>query len=283
MHITGKTKILGIIGNPIEHSMSPIFQNAAIALLGLDYVYVPFAVKKEDLEGLFTTFKAVDVRGFNVTIPHKESVLPFLHHVSDTARKIGAVNTVWLNQGEWYGTNTDIDGFIYPLQQLNRNWSEITPLVLGYGGASRAVVVGCSELLGCPEVKIFGRNKAKLEIFRESWAKTDLKAKISVYSWDELSNFIPHSSLIVNTTPVGMSSLTDESPLTPQQSSLIKQSAIAYDLIYNRSTLFLRQGKSQGATTIDGSEMLIKQGAIAFKIWTGKDAPESAMRETLYI
>lgn len=131
MQITGKTKLLGIIGNPIEHSMSPVFQNSAIASLNLDYIYVPFAVEKENLQELFNTFKAVKIRGFNVTIPHKENVLPFLDYITETAKIIGAVNTVWLTENnQWHGTNTDIDGFISPLKSLDKNWANITPLVL---------------------------------------------------------------------------------------------------------------------------------------------------------
>ena len=116
MQIKGTTKLLGIIGDPIEHSKSPLMQNRAIEALNLDYVYVPFEVKKEDLETVFRGFEAIKLRGFNVTIPHKENVIPLLTKITDTAKKIGAVNTVLWTEKGWLGTNTDIDGFIVALK-----------------------------------------------------------------------------------------------------------------------------------------------------------------------
>jgi shikimate dehydrogenase len=281
MHIKGTTKLLGIIGNPIEHSKSPLMQNAAIAALNLDYVYLPFAVKKEDLETVFKGFTAINLRGFNVTIPHKENVIPLLTKITDTARKIGAVNTVWLTDEGWHGTNTDIDGFIAPLKELRRDWTKIIPMVLGAGGASRAVIVGC-EQLGCKEIRVIGRNTKKLAVFKDSFAHSNLNCQISVYSWDKLTDLIADTDLIVNTTPVGMYPNIDYSPLTNEQNSLIKKDTVAYDLIYTpRPTLFLQEAQKQGATIIDGSEMLVQQGAVGFEIWTGKQAPAEIMREAL--
>ncbi|BAQ62660.1 shikimate 5-dehydrogenase I alpha [Geminocystis sp. NIES-3708] len=282
MHIKGTTKLLGIIGNPIEHSKSPLMQNAAIEGLKLDYIYVPFEVEKDDLEAVFNGFKAVNLKGFNVTIPHKENVIPLLTKITDTAKKIGAVNTVWLTDEGWHGTNTDIDGFIAPLKELNRDWCKIIPLVLGAGGASRAVIVGC-EQLGCQEIRVIGRNIQKLEAFKNSFADSNLNCQISVYSWDKLTNLIPDSELIVNTTPIGMYPNIDNSPLKKEQNELIKQNAIAYDLIYTpRPTLFLQQAQKRGAIIIDGSEMLVQQGAVGFEIWTGKKAPIEIMRQGLF-
>ena len=283
MQITGKTKLLGIIGNPIEHSMSPVIQNKALQALGLDYVYIPFQVEKEDLETVFAGFKGVNLIGFNVTIPHKQNVIPLLTHISDTAKMIGAVNTVWLKEDGWYGTNTDIDGFIAPLRRIDRDWSQISPLVLGNGGASRAVIVGCNQL-GCPEIKIVGRNLDKLKAFQDSWRDSGLTSKISIYLWDELSNqnLIAESGLIVNTTPIGMYPRINDSVLTMEQNQLIQPDTIVYDLIYTpRPTLFLHQAQQQGAITIDGSEMLVEQGAVGFKIWTGESAPVKIMLEAL--
>ncbi|MGY6529455.1 MAG: shikimate dehydrogenase [Cyanobacterium sp.] len=281
MKITGKTKILGIIGNPIEHSLSPIIQNRAIALLNLDYIYVPFPVLGEDIKTALDGFRAVDIKGFNVTIPHKQAVMPFLSHITDTAKLIGAVNTLWQTLDGWHGTNTDIDGFIAPLKALNRNWADVTPIVLGNGGASRAVIVGCAQL-GCKEIKVVGRNFDKLKEFQSSWDYELLQAKITIHPWDELSHILPQSDLIVNTTPLGMSPHTEKSPLDNEQISLLKQGAIVYDLIYTpRPTLLLQQAQKQGATIIDGTEMLVQQGAVGFEIWTGEKAPVDGMRDAL--
>lgn len=279
MNIKGTTKLLGIIGNPIEHSKSPLMQNAAIEALNLDYVYVPFEVKKEDLERVLRGFQAINLRGFNVTIPHKENVLPLLTKITKCATKIGAVNTVWLTEEGWHGTNTDIDGFIAPLKPLNKDWSQIVPLILGAGGASRAVIVGC-EVLGCQKIRVIGRNLAKLEAFKASFAQSNLNCSISVDTWDKLTELIPHSELIVNTTPLGMFPNVDISPLTCSQNSLIKEGSIVYDLIYTpRPTLFLQEAQKQGAIIFDGSEMLVQQGAIAFEIWTGEKPDVEIMRQ----
>lgn len=282
MKIKGTTKLLGIIGDPIEHSKSPLMQNAVIASLNLDYVYIPFEVKKEDLETVFKGFKAIKLQGFNVTIPHKENVIPLLTKITECAKKIGAVNTVWLTQEGWHGTNTDIDGFIAPLKSLNRHWNKIIPVILGAGGASRAVVVGC-EQLGCQEIKVVGRNLEKLKAFKASFGNSNLKCEISVHLWDDLTDLIAHSDLVINTTPIGMYPNIDNSPLTKEQHQLMKQEAIAYDLIYTpRPTLFLEEAQKQGITIIDGSEMLVQQGAVGFEIWTGKKAPIEIMRQALF-
>ena len=281
MPITGKTKLLGIIGDPIEHSMSPVIQNKAIEALGLDYVYIPFQVKKEDLSKVFDGFKAINLAGFNVTIPHKQNVIPLLNTITDTAKVIGAVNTVWLTEDGWQGTNTDIDGFIAPLKKLNRNWSNITPLVLGNGGASRAVIVGCSQL-GCQKIKVVGRNLDKLNAFKQTWLDNNLALEISIYHWHDLSDLITESELIVNTTPIGMYPKVDASPFTQAQSQLIQSNSIVYDLIYTpRPTLFLQQAQEQGAIIIDGAQMLVQQGAVGFEIWTGSPAPVDTMLEAL--
>ncbi len=281
MQITGKTKLLGIIGNPVEHSLSPVMQNQAIASLNLDYIYVPFPVQNEKLKTVLDGFRDCGVKGFNVTIPHKQAVIPLLNQISDTAKKIGAVNTVWLTDTGWHGTNTDIDGFIAPLKQLNRNWSQITPLVLGNGGASRAVIVGCEEL-GCQQINVVGRNWDKLRIFQDSWSNKGLNIQINLNHWDKLPKLLSKSQLLVNTTPIGMYPQINQSPLTETDIKLINQDTIVYDLIYNPSpTLLLQKAETQGATIIDGTEMLVQQGAVALEIWTKKPAPVEVMRQAL--
>ncbi|MBL1210752.1 shikimate dehydrogenase [Geminocystis sp. GBBB08] len=281
MLITEKTQLLGIIGNPIQHSLSPVIQNQAIATLNLDYIYLPFLVKEDDLSKAFDCFKAIKLRGFNVTIPHKKNVIPFLKKVTETAEIIEAVNVVWLTEEGWHGTNTDIDGFLASFKKLSKDWHNITPLILGNGGGGRAVTVGCSKL-GCREIKIVGRNLYKLRAFQERWNNYSFATKISIYHWDNLSELIPDSELIINATPIGMSPHIKNSPLTDLQISLIKQNTIVYDLIYTPSpTLFLQQAQKQGAIIIDGSEMLIQQGAIAFEIWTGKSAPIDIMLNSM--
>lgn len=279
--ITGRTKLLGIIGDPVEHSMSPTMQNAAIASLGLDYIFLPFPVKSANLSKILDGFASMGLVGFNVTIPHKQTIMPLLNEITDHAKMIGAVNTVWWTENGWKGTNTDIDGFMAPLKQINRDWSEICPIILGNGGAARAVVVGCSEL-GCPEIHVFGRNKEKLAHFYQSWQNTPLKSKLKVHTYDKLSPMVSGTELLINTTPVGMHPNINQSPLNNDQIDLITHKAIAYDLIYTpRPTLFLQKAKGKGATIIDGTEMLVQQGAVALKIWVKETPPINIMREAL--
>jgi shikimate dehydrogenase len=137
--ITGKTQLLGVIGNPIEHSLSPVMHNAAIANLNLDYIYLPFPIKAPDLKNALAGFAAIGVEGFSITIPHKQTIIPLLSEISDIAQSVGAVNTVWRSDKGWSGTNTDIAGFIAPLKAYNWDWSQTTAVILGNGGAARAV------------------------------------------------------------------------------------------------------------------------------------------------
>lgn len=267
--ITGKTKLLGVIGDPIEHSLSPIMHNAAIEKMGLDFVYVPFRV--QDLKRAIAGFEAIDLQGFSITIPHKQAIIPLLAEVTDAAKAIGAVNTVWKGDQGWCGTNTDITGFLAPL----RAKSPSVAVVLGNGGAARAVVAGCAEL-GCAEIHVVGRSK--LSEFQASWSLSALKT----HTWDQLSELLPHADLIVNTTPIGMSPNFEDSPITDHQADRIQENAIAYDLIYvPNPTRFLKQAQRSGASAIDGLEMLVQQGAAALEIWTQQDVPVDVMRRSL--
>ena len=280
--ITGKTKLLGIIGDPVEHSLSPVMQNAAINHLGLDYIYVPFRVRGENLENAIAGFKAINLVGFNVTIPHKQAIIPFLTEITSIAQVIGAVNTVWRTTTGWKGTNTDVTGFIAPLKALSRNWDQMTPVVLGNGGAARAVVAGLAEL-GCRKIHLVGRNKDKLAIFQQSWQhRPQITQIVTTHYWENLPGLLPTADLIVNTTPIGMYPHIDRSPIEASLMKKLKNDAIAYDLIYTPSpTRFLSLAQQQGATIIDGTEMLVQQGASALEIWLQQPVPVDVMREAL--
>jgi shikimate dehydrogenase len=280
--ITGKTKLLGVIGDPVEHSLSPVMHNAALAHLGLDYVYVPLPVKKGDLERALAGFTAIELVGFNATIPHKQAIIPYLNRITPEAQQVGAVNTIWRTEAGWEGTNTDVAGFIAPLQSLDRNWSNITPVILGNGGAARAVIVGCAKL-GCPEISVVGRNMEKLEQFQRSWANTGLAAAIKTYLWEDLPHLVSQTQLIVNTTPIGMSPHADASPVEAETFKELPNGAIAYDLIYTpRPTRFLQLAQDNGdALIFDGLEMLIQQGAAALELWLQQAVPVEIMRSAV--
>ncbi|MGQ9836795.1 MAG: shikimate dehydrogenase [Cyanobacteriota bacterium] len=277
--ISGKTKLLGLIGDPVDHSLSPAMQNAALVALGEDYCYVPFPVKGEALAKAVAGLAAIGVQGFNVTIPHKQAVLPLLPQVDPRATAVGAVNTVYrLPGGGWAGTNTDIDGFLQPL--LGLSLQGIPALILGCGGAARAVIQGCVEL-GIQPLRVAGRSLEKLAVLHQTWPQMEPVA------WTNLDPYLPQTQLIINTTPIGMKtgSLSPAgetlSPLSWEQLRLLPAGAIVYDLIYvPNPTLLLRMAADLGHTPITGLEMLIYQGAKALSLWLGgKPVPVEVMRQ----
>ncbi|WP_204137151.1 shikimate dehydrogenase [Halomicronema sp. CCY15110] len=279
--LTGKTQVLGIIGHPVEHSLSPPMQNAALAELSIDAVYVPFAVEPAALETAIAGLWSLGIQGFNVTIPHKQTVITTLTSVTDISQAVGAVNTVWRTDEGWAGTNTDVTGFIAPLQQSDRDWSQARVVVLGNGGAARAVVAGCITL-GCPEIWLVGRSADKLQHFVHSWQDSPLQPSLRTCLMTELDAVLPATTLLVNTTPVGMHPQVNATPVTLAQIALLPPDAIAYDLIYTPSpTQFLQLAAQRGLTTFDGTEMLVQQGAAALQIWTQQSPPISLMRQTL--
>ena len=279
--IKGTTQLLGVIGYPVKHSMSPIMHNAAIATLGLDYVYLPFPIAPDRLQAAVDGFAAVGLCGFNITIPHKQTIMPVLTTITDVAQAIGAVNTVWWSDDGWYGTNTDAAGFIAPLQPLERDWQQQPAVILGNGGAARAVVAACHQL-GCPEIFVVGRDAKKLAAFAQSWQTSPLQPNLSTHTWEALESLLPRAGLIVNATPVGMAPDVEASPLADNQLSLLDSQAVAYDLIYTpRPTKFLQQAATAGLATFDGLEMLVQQGAAALEIWTQQSPPVNVMRQAL--
>jgi shikimate dehydrogenase len=289
--ITGTTKILGVIGNPIAHSLSPVIHNAAIEHLGLDYRYLAFPVAPAHLATALAGFAAIGVVGFSITIPHKQAIIPLLTKITPLATAVGAVNTVWNTPTGWQGTNTDVAGFISPLVAMQQDWRKTTVAILGNGGAARAVVAGCHQL-GCAEIHVFGRNATKLAEFRSSWQDIqltviDLDAPTSVtiqtHLWDELPTFISQDNLLlINSTPIGMHPQIEDSPISAEIIEKVGANSIAYDLIYTpRPTKFLQLAKDRGITTIDGTEMLVQQGAIAFELWLKQPAPIEIFRQKL--
>jgi shikimate dehydrogenase len=279
--ITGQTKLLGVMGYPIAHSLSPVMHNAALAEMGADWVYVPFAIAPPVLETALKGLASVGVQGCSVTIPHKQTIIPFLSKVSPVAEAIGAVNTIWQTEQGWSGTNTDVEGFLAPLQFMQRDWSQAIALILGNGGAARAVVAGCAQL-GFAEIHVVGRTPQKLEAFAQSWQNSPLASNLQVHPWERLSELIGRADLLVNSTPIGMAPHPHQSPLTQTELDQIATNVIAYDLIYTPNpTRFLQQITERGGVAIDGLEMLVQQGVAALKIWLDQPVPVEVMRHSL--
>ncbi len=281
MLLSGTTKLLGVIGHPIAHSLSPLMHNAALTHLGLDYVYLPLPVKPEELEVAIAGLAAIGMRGFNVTIPHKQAVMPLMSEISAIAQAVGAVNTVSWTEHGWVGTNTDVAGFLAPLPPLSQRWSQKSAVILGNGGSARAVVAGCTQL-GFEQVQVVGRDVEKLREFLYCWNLAAIPANLSVHLWDDLPMLLPQADLLVNATPLGMHPQVERSPLGPSELELLKPGAIAYDLIYTPNpTRFLQLAQANGAVPINGLEMLIHQGAAALEGWIQQPAPIDVMRQAL--
>ncbi len=279
--IFGTTKILGIMGFPVSHSLSPVMHNAAIAAMGLDYVYVPLPIAVEDLATAIAGLRAVQsVQGFNLTIPHKVEVMPFLDEIMPIARSVGAVNTVKRIGDRWVGTNTDVAGFLEPLKQLNCDWQKNPALILGAGGAAKAVATACLEL-GCPIIHVVGRDPKKMKKFHGTMTDQLRDYNLRVHPWASLSHLLEVAGIVINATPIGMAS-DPHTPISEAEMALLPDQAIAYDLIYTpRPTKFLQLATARGLKAIDGLEMLINQGAIGLEWWLDQPVPIDIMRQAL--
>ena len=281
MSVSGTTKILGVIGFPVSHSLSPLMHNAAIATLGLDYTYVPLPIAVADLSMAIAGLRAIQsVQGFNLTIPHKIEVIPLLDEVTAIALAVGAVNTVKRVGDRWVGTNTDVAGFLEPLKQLNCDWTARPAIVLGSGGAAKAVVAACLEL-GCPIIHVVGRDPKKLKKFHGTMTSQLRDYNLRVHPWTSVPHLLEVAGIIINATPIGMAS-DPNTPISETEMMLLPDHAIAYDLIYTpRPTKFLQMAAARGLKAIDGLEMLINQGAIALEWWLDQPVPIEIMRQAL--
>ena len=276
--ISGKTKLCGIIGDPVEHTLSPAMHNAAFEKMGLNYFYVPFRVKKEDLGKAIEGMKALNIRGLNVTIPHKVAVIPFLDKLDPLAEKIGAVNTIVNDDGILTGYNTDATGFLQALLESGIEPKDKNVVILGAGGASRAI----SFILAERGAYLVILNRL-LEL---DWAE-ELAGRLSnifgeevkalVLVKENLVGSLEKADILINATSVGMSPNIDESPVP---STLLKPALVIFDIVYNPiKTRLLREAGEAGAKTISGIDMLVWQGALAFEKWTGLKAPVKLMKD----
>jgi shikimate dehydrogenase len=276
--ISGNTIVCGIIGDPVKHTISPAIHNAAFTHSGLDYIYVPFHVTQEDLGEAINGLKAMHIRGLNVTIPHKIRVIPFLDEVDLLAQQIGAVNTIVNDNGLLKGYNTDGVGFLKALYENEIDPNNKNIVIVGAGGASRAI----SFALVSKGANIIILNR----LLDLNWAvnlATDINHKyhtdIQALELKENNLFkaIATADLLVNTTSVGMSPYTENSPV---ESRFLKPGLLVCDIVYNPlETKLINEAKKAGAKTQDGLGMLVWQGAMAFEYWTGQTAPVDIMRE----
>lgn len=278
--VTGKTRVAGIIGFPVAHSLSPVMHNAAFAALGLDWVYVPFPVPPEGLQAGVAGLSALGVAGFSVTIPHKVAILPFLDRISPEAELIGAVNTVALRDGLLTGFNTDGIGLLAALAgKLAFSASGSSILVLGAGGAARSAVVALAGA-GALRIDLANRSPENADALVESLSGRLPGCTVTAHSLERLAQpeYLRAFDLIVNTTSVGMKG--DSFP--GLSLSGLKPGLAVYDMVYAPPvTPLLAQAVSCGIAAANGLGMLVAQGEAAFAIWTGTAAPEGCMERAL--
>jgi len=274
--ITGKTKICGIIGDPIEHSMSPVMHNAAFQALGLDYVYLPFHVRREELPGAIAGIRALNVVGLNVTIPHKEAVILLLDKLEPLAEKMGAVNTIVNEGGLLTGHNTDAPGFLQALRSKGIDPEGKSILILGAGGASKGISFILAE--AGASLVILNRTVTRAEELASQIAQYyHRRPEALTLSEENLARGLDGADILVNTTSVGMVPYVNQ---TPMPANLLNPNLVVCDIVYNPlETRLLKEAKAAGARTIDGLNMLVWQGALAFEKWTGQKAPFEIMKQ----
>ena len=285
--ISGTTGLIGLLGQPVSHSLSPVMHNAALRAMDLDWRYLALPCEAVNLESVLNGLEAVGCRGLNVTIPHKQAVAGLCRELSPLAKRLSAVNTLTpLRNGGWHGHNTDAEGFLAPLQTPAAQWHDAEAVVLGCGGSARAVVAGLQQL-PLAAIHVAGRRPEVLETFL-----SDLKADQGSESvplmgmaleTEPIRRLLKTSKLVVNSTPVGMQGHGDDDamPLGRDLWTAVDASTTLYDLIYTpRPTPWLALGQQRGCRTIDGLEMLVQQGAASLRRWSERsDVPVELMRE----
>lgn len=277
MKVRGTTKVVGLLGWPVEHSMSPAMHNAAFREAGLNYTYVPFPVQPEHLAKAVDAIRALNLAGANVTIPHKVAVMQYLDEIDEDAQKIGAVNTIVNVQGRLVGYNTDGQGFIRSLAEQGIGVKAAKVVLLGAGGAARAVVEALLSA-GAASVTIAARSGDKANHLAGHYSSP----AVTGIDWqsDVLTRRLAECDLLINATPLGMAPAVEKIP--PVNWPALASQTIVCDLIYNPlMTRFLQQAKERGHQVVTGEGMLAGQGALAFQIWTKTAAPYDVMAGNL--
>ncbi|MCX7918569.1 MAG: shikimate dehydrogenase [bacterium] len=279
MNISGTTQLIGLFGYPVKHTFSPIIHNAAFTFLGLDFVYIPFSIPPERLNLAMKAIVPLGFKGLNITIPHKETVIPLLDEISPTAELIGAVNTIKIDaQERLIGYNTDGVGFITALlSELNMVIEGKTMVLLGAGGGARAVGIQ-SALSNLKAIYIMDIVKERAQKLVADIKRSNPKVAAESIEFVDLQSVLSKADILVNATPIGMQ---PEDPLLIQPEWLNKELKV-FDLIYNPlETKLVRTAKERGCSATNGLRMLIEQGAAAFEIWTGIQPPVEIMQQAI--
>lgn len=280
MKIKGSTNIVGLIGHPVEHSFSPPMHNAAFDALNMDYAYVAFDVNPNDLKSAIEGAESLNIKGFNVTIPHKVDVMQYLDELDEVARLISAVNTIDFKNLKGY--NTDGIGAVKAIEEVtsikNKN-----VVVAGAGGASRAISFYIAKY-GAESLTILNRNEVKAESLASDVSDSGLIGEVASDSINAIGNYMESADVLIDTTPLGMHPNINDEPIV--KADMMDEDLVVFDAVYNpNETVLIKEAIKANAKPVYGIKMLLYQGAESFKIWTGKTAPvdvmEKALRNTL--
>lgn len=277
MNVLGHTKVVGVFGHPISHSLSPVMHNAAIRALDIDYIYVPFHVLPRDLPAAVEGIRAMEIAGVNVTIPHKERVIECLDEVSDHSTQIRSVNTITNVDGRLKGDTTDGPGFVRSAEAVWGKLDGCKTLILGAGGSAKAVAFALARI-GC-EIVIANRTHGRGVELAECLGKVFGTGTFRVAELDgqALGEEILGVDMVINTTSVGMYPDVEAIPISPD---LLRRNLLVYDLVYNPArTRLVAEAEKRGASAVSGLKMLVYQGALSFEMWTGIEAPVDVMEE----
>jgi len=277
IEIRGTTRLIAILGDPVSHSLSPAMHNAAFAAHGLDYAYVPLRVRAADVKPAVEALRLFGFRGANVTLPHKQAVIPFLDSLSETSRLMGAVNTIVNEDGRLTGTTTDGQGFLEGFREAGHSFTGKTVAVIGNGGSARTIAFALA-LEGRPErVVLAARDVEKSRrLVAEIGGKLGEAAakRFEAVALADYPLAKDGVEILVNTTPIGMTPDVERSPLP---AGALAGSKVAYDIVYvPEKTRFLRDAEAQGLRAVGGLGMLVHQGRASFKLWTGAE-PDAAL------
>jgi len=279
LEINAQTKLCGVIGNPVEHSLSPAIHNAAFQKLGLNYVYLAFKV--ENLEGGIQGIRSLgNLRGLSVTIPHKVAAVPLLDEVDPTARNIGAINTIVVENGRLIGYNTDASGALRALESAGVKLERESVLLLGSGGAARAIAFALAADGRIGRLRILGiEEKERRGLVADLRERTGLQIEDASLIEETLQQALRDSTVVLHCSPLGMSPKVNETCIP---ACLLGRHLTVMDIVYNPlETRLLREAKAAGCKTIRGLEMFLHQAAAQFELWTGKPAPADVMRSVL--
>ena len=286
MCVDAQTRLVSLLGHPVEHSRSPRIHNTAFRAQGVNAVYVATPVHPDDLSGAVEGLRALQFLGANVTVPHKEAVVPLLDDISERAAAVGAVNTIVREPRDegpdrLRGDNTDVAGFLAPLRERGDDALKGAPMgVFGAGGAARAVVYGLLTHYAPERLTVVARRPEQAERLVRDFADHDSQDAFRVATFDDAASAVRASRLLVNATPLGMTPETEGTPWPAADD--FDDGQVAYDLVYNpRETRFLRDAAARGGTTIGGLSMLVEQAAAAYRQWTGREMPRDAVYAAL--